>query len=720
MVHRDPLPASQRVRRVRQHLHLALQPVSRRQAARRGQRVTSRHLVAVDAHQRHRHPLPGRGCLHRRVVHLHAPHPHLAPARHDRQPVAGAHRARPQRPRHDRADPAQRERPVDRQPHRPLVSASLRQRRHPVELGQQLRQTLSGARRHLHDRRVSHQLLDAHPRQRRRLVVHQVSLGQRHDSQPQPQHPQDRQMLARLRHHAVVAGHHQQVHVDPGRPRHHRAHEPLVPRHIDHRQPAPRRQLQRRVPELDRDAARPFLRQPVGVDPGQRRDQRRLAVVDVAGRAHGQRRVGHSRIRSQSSSLSVRQSSSTRPSCTRAITGGSPSRSRAASSSPPSSAQAKLSSSSNGSAPASHLRRRLGQLAAQPPAEPLGPLPHPLGRLPQRPQHRYLGQRLRGIPVQLQRRLERRQRQLVDPHRARQRVTLHPSHGLGGAHDDPRLRPAQQLVPGEADQVGARLDAGPRRGLVQQVRQVEQRAGAEVVDQRHVSARQLRQLLQPGVGREPDDPEVRLVHPQDRPRLARDRLAIVRDAGAVRGADLHQPRARLGEDVGDPEPVADLDQLTAADQHLAAARGRREAQQHGRRVVVHGQPRLRARQARQQDGEVVVPRAATPRRQVVLERRVAGRHLAHPLDRNLRQRRPAQVGVDDHAGRVQHRTQAGRPSQPPRRRLQQTFLSGNLPRRTRFRKHVAQRRHHRLPSVLVDQRLARAGAQQGVHRGQVA
>ena len=91
------------------------------------------------------------------------------------------------------------------------------------------------------------------------------------------------------------------------------------------------------------------------------------------------------------------------------------------------------------------------------------------------------------------------------------------------------------------------------------------------------------------------------MHPQDRPRLARDRPAIVRDAGAVRGADLHQPRTRLGEDVGDPEPVADLDQLTAADQHLAAARRRGEAQQHGRRVVVHGQPRLRARQARQQD-----------------------------------------------------------------------------------------------------------------------
>ena len=64
---------------------------------------------------------------------------------------------------------------------------------------------------------------------------------------------------------------HEQEQVDPGRAGHHRAHEPLVAR--ARRRPTARRpdgELERRVAELDRDAARLLLRQPVGVDAGQR------------------------------------------------------------------------------------------------------------------------------------------------------------------------------------------------------------------------------------------------------------------------------------------------------------------------------------------------------------------------------------------------------------------------------------------------------------------
>ena len=42
------------------------------------------------------------------------------------------------------------------------------------------------------------------------------------------------------------------------------------PGHVDDRQPPARRQLERRVAELDRDAARLLLGQPVGVHPGER------------------------------------------------------------------------------------------------------------------------------------------------------------------------------------------------------------------------------------------------------------------------------------------------------------------------------------------------------------------------------------------------------------------------------------------------------------------
>jgi len=58
-------------------------------------------------------------------------------------------------------------------------------------------------------------------------------------------------VLAGLRHHAVVGGDDHQVQVDAGGARDHRAHEALVPRNIDDRQRARRRQLQPRISELD-------------------------------------------------------------------------------------------------------------------------------------------------------------------------------------------------------------------------------------------------------------------------------------------------------------------------------------------------------------------------------------------------------------------------------------------------------------------------------------
>ena len=66
------------------------------------------------------------------------------------------------------------------------------------------------------------------------------------------------------------------IQVDPGRAGDHRAHEALVAGHVDDRQPPAGRQRERRVAELDRDAARLLLRQPVGVD---RRSARATSAV---------------------------------------------------------------------------------------------------------------------------------------------------------------------------------------------------------------------------------------------------------------------------------------------------------------------------------------------------------------------------------------------------------------------------------------------------------
>ena len=230
---------------------------------------------------------------------------------------------------------------------------------------------------------------------------------------------------------------------------------------------------------------------------------------------------------------------------------------------------------------------------------------------------------------------------------------------LRAPDDDAGLRAAEQLVAREADEVGAGGEA--RRGG-RLVAQVEQRARAEVVDERQAVPRRDRcQLPEPGQLGEADDAEVRLVDAQKERRVGSDRALVVGRARAVGGADLDETRSRACEHVGDAEAVADLDQLAARDEHLASLGERGEGEQHRGRVVVDDERGLCAGEAPQESGEVVLARAARAGRQVVLEVGVAGAHLADALERRLGERRSAEVRVHDHARRVRDATQAGVP-----------------------------------------------------------
>ena len=145
---------------------------------------------------------------------------------------------------------------------------------------------------------------------------------------------------------------------------------------------------------------------------------------------------------------------------------------------------------------------------------------------------------------------------------------------------------------------------------------------------------------------------------QDGAGLRPQRGPVVGQAGAVRRADLDQPRAGLGDHLGHPEAAADLDQLPARDDHLAAPAGqRRHGQQHRRGAVVDHQRRLGAGQLAQQPLDVVVARAALPAAQVQLEVRVARRRARDGRARLVGQRRAPEVGVHHHAGRVEHAPQ---------------------------------------------------------------
>ena len=66
-----------------------------------------------------------------------------------------------------------------------------------------------------------------------------------------------------------------------------------------------------------------------------------------------------------------------------------------------------------------------------------------------------------------------------------ERMAAQPLDELGPADDDPGLRPAEQLVAREADEIGA---GGEARAGSRLVADVDQRAGAEVVDERESAA----------------------------------------------------------------------------------------------------------------------------------------------------------------------------------------------------------------------------------------
>ena len=359
----------------------------------------------------------------------------------------------------------------------------------------------------------------------------------------------------------------------------------------------PSGELERRVAEVDRDAARLLLGQPVGVLAGERAHEPRLAVVDVAGGADRQR---HARTAAATSStLVVRERAAVeqQPAVADDPDHGRLAAPRSGAASRSSTAQANDGSSASGSAP--------------PPTRPTVSSTSPPTAAASRSarartvaasscehaQHRDLAERALRLEVEQQRAFERGEAELVDAQRAVQRVPAQLLDQVGAPDDDPRLRAAEQLVAAEADEVGA---GGERTARGRLVRELEQRAGAEVVEQRQaVPLRHRRELGDRRLLGEADDAEVRLVHAQEERGLGRDRALVVGGARAVRRPDLDEPRAGAREHVGDAEAVADLDQLAARDEHLAPLGERGEREQHRGGVVVDDERRLGAGQAAQ-------------------------------------------------------------------------------------------------------------------------
>jgi hypothetical protein len=121
---------------------------------------------------------------------------------------------------------------------------------------------------------------DIVPRELEPLLFHQVGLGQGHDEGPDAQEPEDGVVLASLGHDPFVGGDHQDHHVHPRGPREHVPDEALVPRHV-HDPEAQFLVVELGEPQVDRDPPLLLLGEAIGVDAGERPDQRRLPMVDV-------------------------------------------------------------------------------------------------------------------------------------------------------------------------------------------------------------------------------------------------------------------------------------------------------------------------------------------------------------------------------------------------------------------------------------------------------
>ena len=313
--------------------------------------------------------------------------------------------------------------------------------------------------------------------------------------------------------------------------------------------------------------------------------------------------------------------------------------------------------------------------AAEPGRERVGPLPQ---RVRVRAQRREDGRDGTG-----EGRLDRGERELVGADRTGQRVAGEARDHLASAQQDPGLRTAEELVAAGDDHVGARGEGRGGIGLVGQRGLGAQQSRAEIGDQRQpVLVRERGELGDPDLAGEALDAVVAGVDLEDRadgrlvrgsrlrarPRgggallpagAGRERLAVVARMGAVGGADLSHPRPGGGDELREPEPGPDLDELPAAPQHLAARGERGRGQQEGGRAVVHHERVLRRGAGGQQRG----PRAgaaagAGAGGEVELDVGVPGGVLDR-LPGCGRERGPAEVGVDDDAGRVQHRAQRG-------------------------------------------------------------
>jgi len=303
------LPVTHRPRRGK-HAQLHVEERRAFERLRRADDVAARDLAVVHVREVDRRAVPGRRFRRGTVIDLQPAHAARAAARLDLHAVADAQTARRGHARDDRAESGRGEHAQDRHAEDALRVAARRRADEPREFRAQRVETFAGHRRDRHERRAleeraADEVRDVGLHEREHLFVRGVDLRQRDAADRKSEKRHDLEVLARLRHHAVVRGDDEQHDVHARRGRDHVADELLVAGHVDDADFQTSLEHQLRVPDVDRQSARLLFRETidvlgVAVTAGERAQQRRLAVIDVARGAdrhgkHGARRGGVAR-----------------------------------------------------------------------------------------------------------------------------------------------------------------------------------------------------------------------------------------------------------------------------------------------------------------------------------------------------------------------------------------------------------------------------------------
>ena len=228
------------------------------------------------------------------------------------------------------------------------------------------------------------------------------------------------------------------------------------------------------------------------------------------------------------------------------------------------------------------------------------------------------------------------------------------SDALGLSDSDAGLRPAEELVTAEGDDVGALMDRVADRELLSksEAGRVEEGAAPKIVDERDVVlAREGRELTPLRTRDETRDLEVARVHAEDRAGPLADRGRVIARVRAVRRAHLDELRSRATEHIRNAEAAADLDQLAARHDDLLARGKRGESEEDRRGVVVHHDRVLRRCEVGEEASGVSVAFAALSGDEVVLDAYGAGGR-GDCRERSRRERRAPEVRLQDDSRRV--------------------------------------------------------------------